>query len=376
LQVRRLLQDTGDKIEDSIGSYAEATGFSTPGSGTATHSFGRINAFEAVRIAAAAPSGKAGVDVFIRDNRLDWGNTEQPSNTLFEPTRGFIPHWRSVDIKVDAPPYQPAPTTNAAFEAFADENAESGSLNKVYVRVRNRGPVTATTVTVKLHWAFAGAGLPALPGDFWSAFPADSATITIWHPLGVQPVTNLAYSGSSIANTGSDVAQIVSFDFNGPVLDPTAPDPNHFCLFAVLNSSQDLALPKSRPTIASDFVPDMLTPVDNNVTHRNISVVNEVLSDRFTDRFYLANPLKEEARVVIRFDAPKGWKVTSDKIPLDKAFTLKPSERVLFTFQVTPPNRRAEGTLTFIQETTVGKTRIMGGMTYIFGPEKKKYPEK
>jgi subtilisin family serine protease len=373
LQVRQLLQDTGDKIEDSIGSYAEATGFSTPVSGIATHSYGRINAFEAVRIAAAAPLGKAGVDIFIRDNRLDWGNTEQPSNTLFEPTRGFIPHWQSVDIKVDAPPYQTAPTNNAAFEAFTDENAESGSLNKVYVRVRNRGPVTATSVTVKLHWAFAGAGLPALPGDFWSAFPADSSNTTIWNPLGVQPVTNLAYSGSSVANTSSDGAQIVAFDFNGPPLDPTATDPNHFCLFAVLNSSQDLALPKSRPTIPSDFVPDMITPTDNNVTHRNISVVDSVHSDTFIDRLYVANPTRETARAVIRLDAPRGWKVTSNKFKFNKPFSLKPSERVLVTFKVIPPPGRVMGTLTFIQETTVGKTKIVGGMTYRFGLAKN-YP--
>src|SRR5262249_52474454 len=129
-QVRNLLQDTADKIEDSTGVYAEATGYSSPTSGTATHAFGRINAFEAVRVAGpAAQNGRAGVDVFVRDNRLDWGNTDHPSNTLLEPTRGFIPHWQSVDVKVDAPPYQPVPTNNSQFEAFVDENAQSGMLN-------------------------------------------------------------------------------------------------------------------------------------------------------------------------------------------------------------------------------------------------------
>ena len=61
-------------------------------------------------VAAAAPNGHAGVDLFLRDNRLDWGNTEQPSNTLFGTTSGTIGHWESMDIKVDAPPYQAAPT--------------------------------------------------------------------------------------------------------------------------------------------------------------------------------------------------------------------------------------------------------------------------
>jgi subtilisin family serine protease len=82
-QLQRLLQDTADKIEDSVGAYADATGFSSPGSGIATHSWGRINSFEAVRIAApVAQGGKGGVDIFVRDNRLDWGNTAQPSNVL------------------------------------------------------------------------------------------------------------------------------------------------------------------------------------------------------------------------------------------------------------------------------------------------------
>ena len=45
----------------------------------------------------------------MRDNRLDWGNTEQPSSVTFEQIRGFIPYWQSVDIKVDAPPFRTAP---------------------------------------------------------------------------------------------------------------------------------------------------------------------------------------------------------------------------------------------------------------------------
>src|SRR5262249_10177589 len=90
LEVRRLLQDTADKIEDSVGAYADATGFSSPASGIATHSWGRINAFEAARVAApVAQGGRGGVDIFLRDNRLDWGNSGRPSNVLLGPTRGF-----------------------------------------------------------------------------------------------------------------------------------------------------------------------------------------------------------------------------------------------------------------------------------------------
>lgn len=275
-QVQRLLQDTTDKLGDAVGSYSDATGFSTPASGNATHGYGRIDAFEAVRIAAPVTAGgKGGVDVFLRDNRLDWGNTEQPSSTLFGETRDLIPQGQSVDIKVDAPPYQPSPANSVEFEAFTHENAGSGALNKVYVRVRNRGPVTATAVTLKLHWAYAGAGLPALPADFWNVFPSDPSDITIWRSLGSRTVT-VPYSGSSVANTGADAAQIVSFDFNGPPVPSGGPneDPNLFCLFAVLDGAQDKTLAGSRPGIPEDLIPDQIIPQDNNITQRNIKVEN------------------------------------------------------------------------------------------------------
>src|SRR5262249_50119795 len=151
---------TCDKVQDSEGAYSDTSGYSNPASGDPKHAYGRVNAFEAVRIAADVSAGgglgRGAVDVFLRGNRLDWGNTEQPSNTLFEPTRGFIPHWHSVDIKVDASPYQPAPTTGAEFDAFTDEDPVESSTNKVYVRVHNRGPVAANSVLVRAQWAFAG----------------------------------------------------------------------------------------------------------------------------------------------------------------------------------------------------------------------------
>ena len=272
LQIQQLLQDTADKTEDSAGTYSPTTGFSSPATGIATHAWGRVNAFEAVRVVApVALGGRGGVDVFLRDNRLDWGNTEQPSNTLFEATRGFIEHSTSMDIKVDAPPYQPGPTA-ASFDAFTDETPSTipGEINRVYVRVRNRGPVTASSVTVKLHWAQFDTALPDLPSDFWTAFPADSSDTSQWHPLSCSgttsttcTLTNLAYSGSSVAGTAGDAAQIVQFDFPAPSLDPALP--NQLSLLAMIDSAQDPISPNSMVTL----VVDDITPNDNNVTHRN-----------------------------------------------------------------------------------------------------------
>lgn len=359
VQIRRLLQDTSDKIQDSTAAYATVRGFST-GSGAGTHGFGRVNAFEAVRV--ASPTARNGTDIFIRDNRLDWGNTDHASNTLLEPTRGFIPHWVSVDIKVDAPPYQSAPVNQAQFEAFADENPESGSLNKVYVRVRNRGPVSATSVIVKLHWAFAGLGLPALPAQFWTNYPADTPS-PAWNSLGTQPIATLAYSGASVADSGGDLAQIAAFDFPGPPLG-TGSDPSHFCLFAVIDSAQDRPAPKTRPTVPSDFIPDAITPVDNNVTHRNVHLVNLDLMEDLSDRFVVSNPTDKELVSVIRINAPRGWSVKTDRFEPGQRFTLKPRERVVVKVSIVPPDAKAVATIDVMQEMFIGERRVIGGMTY------------
>ena len=371
-QVINLVRDTADKIEDSAGRYAEATGLSAPPSvGRATHAYGRINAFEAVRLVAPAPNGNAGVDIFVRDNRLDWGNTDQPSNTLLEPVRGFIPHWQSVDIKVDAPPLLAAPpSTNAEFESFASENAVASVMNRVYVRVRNRGPMPATDVTVKLHWAFAGTALPPLPADFWSAFPGDSSDVSIWHPLGTQPIGTLSYSGASVATTPGDDAKIASFDFPGPLPVPSSPEPDHFCLLAVIDSAQDHPRAIAGATVFSNRIPDLVTPRDNNVTHRNIRVVSGGAMESEGRTMYMANPFGDIAKTVVTVRAPKGVRVDLGGITVDEPFTLKPFERRLTTVTISKvKNQGAE--VDVIQTTTLGNETVTGGMTYRFEAKSK-----
>jgi Subtilase family len=381
LDVQRLLQDTSDKIENSLGAYATGTGFSSPASGIATHAWGRLNAFEAVRIAAPmAQGGKGGVDIFLRDNRLDWGNTEKPSNYLFEPTRGFIGHWKSVDIKIDAPPLQPAPTTNAEFEALTDEAPKQGLENKVYLRVRNRGLLTAASVTAKLHWTQFGTALPALPSDFWSAFPSDSTDVSEWHPIGTSTLTNLAYSGASVAGCPTrpqppcagttDAAQIASFSWTAPTPDPTRP--NHFCLLAIVTSPQD---PVGETT---NLVVDSVTPNNNNVTHRNVAIdttsgsLRFAAQKEFTERFFVRNPTKKALEAVLVLEQPRGWKATLDKFGFGKPFTLAAGARALLTMKVTLPDSGLTGEVSVRQDEYLGqgkRNRPMGGLTLEFRPK-------
>lgn len=280
-QVRRLLNDTADKVQDSLGQYDPRTGFSAPtvapgqaGVVGSTHGFGRVNAFEAVRTVAPVDSGgRGGVDAFIRDNRLDWGNTEQPSSTLMEPIRGLIDHWTSPDIKVDRPPYRTGPTA-ADFDTFMDEAPElaPGGVNRVYVRVRNRGPLASGSATVRLLWAAHATLPPHLPADFWTAFPASSRDpATPWKALAcfngasTCEISSIPYSGSSAVVAGTDSAQIVRFDFPAPDIDPTL---SQITLLALVDAPPDRPLPLARPMDPRDLDVEWLTPNDNNVAQR------------------------------------------------------------------------------------------------------------
>ncbi|MFK7805835.1 MAG: S8 family serine peptidase [Anaerolineae bacterium] len=379
-QVQRLLQDTADKIEPSAGGYNANTGFSFNAAvSTATHGYGRVNAFEAVKVAAPdSLGGLSSVDIFVRDNYLDWGNTEQPSSTLFETTREFIRYWDSLDIKTDAPDadgnYRPAPTTSVEFDAFVDEAPLAGYTNKIYVRVHNRGTEEADNVTVKLHWAFAGSALPGLPSDFWTAFPADSSDTSQIHPLGTRTINNLGYSGASVAGTAADQSQVVSFDFDAPPYDPTQPNPEHYCLFAVIDSPQD-PIVNGRLSLH----PDGATPVDNNITQRNLNVINSEPSRDHRFDFLVRNPFDEPITSLIRFNQDEleeqKWSITFESIKPNEPFELEPGEEVLVNVEVVLPEKGVEGELEIVQmrqflssqpHAVLFEYQVMGGVNYQF----------
>lgn len=321
LRHRRVLQDTADKIEPAVAAYGEDTGFSAPaaaptpifavGGVGSTHGYGRVNAFEAVRLVApTAIGGRGDVDAFLRDNELDWGNTEQPSNVRMDNPRGFVPHYRSVSIKIDAPPFEAVPpTTPAQFAAFPDEDPISETTNKVYLLLRNRGRNAATNVRVKLQWAFAGTALPPLPADFWTVFPADSALPSPWNVIDNRTVPSLGYSGASVALQPGDGATVLAFDFDAPALDTSVASFRHYCLFAVIDADNDPVLPVSRTRLA----PDRITPFDNNVTHRNVSLQDPLDPGRTVNfAFFVRNPTRASIRTVLRVTQPKGWEAVLD----------------------------------------------------------------
>lgn len=364
VQVQRLLQDTADKIEPSEAAYGDQTGFSSPASHPAsTHGFGRVNAFEAVRVVApVSAGGKAGVDIFLRDNRLDWGNTEQPSNVTFEQTRGYEPHWESTDIKVDAgPDYQanPKASTNpsVAFDALVDENPVPGQTNRVYVRVRNRGPLEAHGVKVKLFWAYAGAAAPSLPTGFWAGFATNSFPSSEWTFIGERILAgNLPYSGSTVArdarapggNPSMDNAGIFDFfDWVGP---PRSGESyrrgvNRFCLLAMVDSPDDPVL--SGPPTAGDQLADVLVPWNNNVTLRNVhnGPANAAAS---AYSFYLRNPTSQAVDTDYRVIAPEGWGTCTGDFLDGRPARLSPGQKVLVSLMIGAP-ANASGDIQILQ---------------------------
>lgn len=172
------------------------------------------------------------VDLYVRDSVLDTGRV-LPSPTgphPFEPAT-TVWWWQSPDVKVDAP--EPTYQTTTAqpdyvtVESLQHRTARRNRVNRFYVQVHNRGVAKATTVRVRAFFANAAAGLPALPGDFWSAgkpFTGDPVS-TEWAPVGPTqtiPVLEAAEPG------------VVEWDWTVP---GTAGE--HSCLLVVTTCDQD-----------------------------------------------------------------------------------------------------------------------------------------
>ncbi len=371
-EVKYLLQDCADKIEHSNADYSPQNGKSL----NETHGYGRLNAYEAVKIASSdlAKGGRNGIDIFLRDNELDWGNSEKPTSYSFEPVRNYdLSYWKSMDIKVDAPPYEilPPVLNNDLFERLINENPVGGQINKVYVRVRNRGFRTAASVMVKLHWVHAGASLPPLPSDFWDSFPADPEVISEWNSLGTQPILNLEYSGASLATTDLDAAQIAVFDFTAPVHDPSTR--NHYCLVALVSSPDDSMATYELKNNLERLNMNYVTTHYNNASHRNYNI--ETADQPFDAEFFLYNPLQTPVytKLELSFKGQPIPVIISDSL-VGKLIYLKKNEKKLIRFRIDPVGLKEPTEIIFQQIMPGNKKnefKVIGGINYLIMPSTK-----
>jgi hypothetical protein len=174
-------------------------------------------------------------------------------------------------------------------------------LAPAYVRVRNRSPINAELVRVKLYLAQFNTSLPGLPVDFWNNFPDNPkpSQNSPWQFAGDQTINNLKYSGASVAGCpdreypscpadpndsagpvdpnakASDNAQIVTFPVDVPITDPSRPN---LSLLVIVDSPQDPVSAASKKNInvgQKGWYPG-IAAMDNNIALRNFYGSNNI----------------------------------------------------------------------------------------------------
>jgi photosystem II stability/assembly factor-like uncharacterized protein len=216
------------------------------------------------------------VDLYFRDHLMSTGRvlpTPEPVLAGFEDPLQYVNlgdplyHWMCADIKVDAlegsPPAFQMPIASVDYLKYETKlqhrNAQRGNVNRAYVKVNNRGFAPGSNVVVKLLWADASAGLPALPPDFWAAFPNNSANTTVWHPL-----LKGAATFQTITVLSPTEPAILEWDFPLPTTAAT-----HTCLLAVMDCAGDPI-----PAGNKIFNVDSLVRNEKRVGLKNLHVVN------------------------------------------------------------------------------------------------------
>jgi hypothetical protein len=230
--VQRILQDTADKIDDSTGNYNSENGYSTGSMGISTHGYGRINAFEAVRVAAQ------GVDVFLRDHRLDWGNTSRVNNQNRYP---------------EGNPVSATELTSKAIKVTETENGVYAS-----VLVRNRGPINATGVTVELYACIGGENPPdfSLSSNEWQMVKPEAEGDNI---------IDVPYCGSSVAGLSTDPVKTVTFSVSNDSLN-AAPGQHVYLLALAYCEDDPISFDLTKTSKAK-----LLASDDNNITMLRIT---------------------------------------------------------------------------------------------------------
>ncbi len=225
----------------------------------ATYGYGMFE----LRLASVCPT----VDVYMRDNKLDTGETFPSPSGVVDPTvlGSFVYWWQSTDIKIDAFPYGPILLDGVEFDLTTSEDVVRNdpahpNPNRLYVQVHNHGPLPAHNVKVKVLWADASAGLPPLPADFWASYPNDWSASSAWNTVDV------AVPYQVIPELLPETPKILRWDWVVPV---TATE--HTCMLAVISADED-------PVVHSDANPNdhlvwVIVPNDKHATLRNLHVI-------------------------------------------------------------------------------------------------------
>jgi zinc metalloprotease ZmpB len=295
--------------------------------------------------AAPTPVTTAGappaVDVYIDDGRAG----EYPYQAV---------HWNNTSIW----------NRNAADGLPGHQPAIDGQTNYAYVKIKNRGTLAATNVTVKGYHSLPGAGL-TWPDDFTAMTPA----------------TGLV-AASVAANSAAEVT-----------LGPFEWEPNinaygHDCVLmiaSVLGDPSNVDNFSAGETIAEW----RLVPNDNNVGQRNVQVVpgaegTEGLMQGLDDHvFFAGNTSIRRATMRLQVELPellraRGWQLRFQGLTTDR-FVLGPREKRLIRIELVPggdfsPEDVAGTSERDITVTLLSDDMVLGGMTYRLDPSLKARP--
>jgi hypothetical protein len=215
-----------------------------------------------IRLAPACPQ----VDLYVRDNKLDTGESPALSHVP-DPTAlgASVYWWESADVKTDAYPYGATLVDGIDFDEFAHENpirqdATHPNPNRLYVQVHNRGPQPTHNVRVKAIWADATVAVPPLPSDFWGSFPTHWTASSPWSEVDpAQPY-------QSIAQLDPHEPKVLTWSFAIP---STAAE--HSCVLIVVSSDEDS--PSRSDANPSDHDVSQVAPADKHVALKNLKVL-------------------------------------------------------------------------------------------------------
>jgi photosystem II stability/assembly factor-like uncharacterized protein len=241
------------------------------------------------------------VDIYVRDHLMATGRTlptPSPVAANFDdPLQGValgdsLNWWMCADAKVDSPAavthayqFPVAAVDYLVFETrLAHTNAQLGVRNRVYVQVHNRGIQAATNVTVKLLYAAASPVLPALPADFWTAFPGNGNTAN-WVPIGTAKI---------IPSLSPTRPEILEWDWT-----PAPNQPEHTCLLLVVDCASD-------PMPAASKVFDVGTLV---TTEKRVGLKNLHLVAALPAPMWSRLKISQGANMLRVLGPPPGWSV-------------------------------------------------------------------